>query len=90
MGRTASVKSIIPMPPIHWVRHRHMFMPWESDSTDSNTVAPVVVNPDMVSKNASLNVSGVEHMRNGSIPKQENRIHTRAVSRNPSRLAIEE
>jgi hypothetical protein len=50
---------------------------------------PVVVNPDMVSKNASASFSGVSQSINGIMPNSENTTHTKAVSRNPSRLAID-
>ncbi len=89
MGRTASVNRMIPMPPSHWVRQRHRLMPCDRMSTEGYTVAPVVENPDMVSKNASVTLNGVEHIMNGSMPNSENTTHTSAVSRKPSRLAIE-
>ncbi len=88
MGITARVNRIIPMPPIHCIRHRHICMPCEKLSIDRSTEAPVVVNPDIDSKKASLSVSGVPHSINGSMPKQENTIHTSDVIRNPSRLPI--
>ena len=49
-GRMAMVKKTIPSPPIHWVSERQKRIPWGSSSTLSRMVAPVVVNPDMVSK----------------------------------------
>ena len=49
-GNTAMVKNTIPRPPIHWVKERQKSMPWGKHSTSSSMVAPVVVNPEMVSK----------------------------------------
>ena len=46
-------------------------MPWLSDSTSAKTVAPVVVKPDMVSKNASVTLSGEGMNRNGTMPMSE-------------------
>jgi hypothetical protein len=51
-------------------------------------VAPVVVKPDIASKNASLIVKGVSDKINGNIPKTENTTHIIAVNKKPSRLAI--
>ncbi len=52
-GSTAITSTMIPMPPSQWVRERQKRMPWGSRSMLSNTVAPVVVNPDMDSKSAA-------------------------------------
>ena len=49
-GRMAVVKNTMPKPPIHCVMLRQKSRPWGSASTLSKMVAPVVVNPDMVSK----------------------------------------
>ena len=49
-GRMAMVKNTIPKPPIHCMSERQNRMPWGNRSTLSRMVAPVVVNPDMVSK----------------------------------------
>ena len=49
-GSRAMVKNTMPSPPIHWVMVRQKSSPWGSASTSSMMVAPVVVNPDMVSK----------------------------------------
>lgn len=53
-------------------------------------LAPVVENPDIVSKNASVKSRGVEQSVKGINPKNENTTHTSAVSRNPSRFAIDD
>ena len=49
------VKNTIPKPPIHCMNERQNRMPWGSVETSSMMEAPVVVKPDMVSKNASVN-----------------------------------
>ncbi len=51
-------------------------------------LAPVVENPDIVSKKASVKSRGVSQSMNGINPKKEKTTHTSAVSRNPSRLAM--
>ncbi len=42
-----------PMPPIHWVIERQKRMPGPRPSIGRNTVAPVVVNPEIDSNSAS-------------------------------------
>jgi hypothetical protein len=44
----------IPTPPSHWMRARHNRMLRGMVSSPTNTVEPVVVIPDMVSKKASV------------------------------------
>ena len=53
-GIMAMVKNTIPNPPIHCVSERQNFKAWGSRSTLSMTLAPVVENPDIVSKYASV------------------------------------
>ena len=77
----AMVKNTIPKPPIHWVRDRQKRMPCGKPSTLSITVAPVVVSPDIVSKNASVTCWMYPPMRKGSIPKAVNATHTTVTSR---------
>ena len=88
IGTTARVNSMIPIPPIHCISARQMWMEWLRLSMSSITDTPVVENPDMDSKKASLTESCVLLMMNGSIPKSENTTHTIAVRRNPSRLPM--
>ena len=88
MGMTASVNSMIPIPPMKWVTERHRRMPCDWFSTDSIVDAPVVVSPDIVSKKASGTGSPHGSKMNGSMPKNENTTHVRLVSRKPSRLPI--
>ena len=42
--------TMMPMPPIHCSSPRQSSRPWGSSSSRVNTVAPVVVRPDMASK----------------------------------------
>ena len=51
----ATVKNTIPIPPIQCVMLRQKSMEWGSESMFVNMLAPVVVNPDMVSKKAFVN-----------------------------------
>ena len=88
IGMTASVKSIIPIPPIHCISARHISTECDRALMSSATDTPVVEKADMDSKNASVNLIGVEQSMNGTRPKNENTIQTSAVSRNPSRLPM--
>ena len=45
---------MIPMPPSHWVRARQKRIPFGSTLGSPRIDDPVVVNPDAVSKNASV------------------------------------
>ena len=71
-GSTAMVKKTMPRPPIHCMSDRQNRMPWGSRSTSSMMVAPVVVNPDMVSKKASVRLVMLPCMMKGNMPKTEN------------------
>lgn len=53
-GSTATVSTTMPMPPIQWVRERQNRIERGSASMSRRIEAPVVVNPDMVSKKASV------------------------------------
>ena len=53
-GNMATVNTIIPIPPIHWVKLRHIKIPLPMDSMSFKIEAPVVVKPESVSKNASV------------------------------------
>jgi hypothetical protein len=45
---------MIPIPPSRWVTDRRNRLAFGKASTSAITDAPVVVNPDIVSKNASV------------------------------------
>ena len=53
-GMMAMVKNTIPNAPTHCVMLRQKSIPWGSRSTSSMMLDPVVVNPDIVSKYASV------------------------------------
>ena len=50
----ATAVTMMPMPPIHCSRARQIRMPGGASSSPEITVEPVVVIPDMASKNASV------------------------------------
>ena len=54
IGRIATVRTMIPIPPNHCISERQNRVAWLIDSMFVKIVAPVVVNPDIVSKNASV------------------------------------
>ena len=53
-GRIAKAITIIPSPPTQWSMALHNKMPRGILSSPEITVAPIVVSPDMASKNASV------------------------------------
>jgi hypothetical protein len=53
-GRIATAMPMKPMPPSQCSIERQMRMPGDMSSRPTNTVEPVVVMPDMVSKKASV------------------------------------
>jgi hypothetical protein len=74
-GKIATVKTIIPIPPIQWVILLQNNIPFGTISISVNIEAPVVENPDIVSKKASVN-DGIELLIiKGSVPKNDITIH---------------
>ena len=88
IGIIAKDSTIIPIPPIHWVTLRQYRMPLLTASISVRMVAPVVVNPDMVSKNASVKLSMLPDNRKGSVPNSEITTQVELTMINPSRLFI--
>ena len=83
-GTTASRNTRTPIPPIQWVKLRQNIDVWDNDSTSSSMVAPVVVNPDIVSKRALVN-DGISFVStNGIHPKILSIIQLSAVETHPS------
>ena len=76
------------MPPIHCITLRHISMPCETSCEKSSNDAPVVVNPLMVSKNASVSVMWGLQIMNGTRPNNDRTTHVSPVSRIASRLRI--
>ena len=74
-GRIASERMMIPIPPNHCVilRQRKNAVRKGLNITGI-TEAPVVVNPEMVSKKASVNEAADPVTRYGRVPKIEKRI----------------
>ncbi|MBA7590946.1 hypothetical protein ES708_33090 [subsurface metagenome] len=54
IGRITSERTMIPIPPSHCVMLLQNNNPCDRDSMSLRIDAPVVVNPDIVSKNASV------------------------------------
>lgn len=52
-GRMARPRTTMPRPPSQWVKLRQKRMPGATTSTSRITEAPVVVNPEMLSKTKS-------------------------------------
>jgi len=78
--------TIIPIPPIQWVRLRQKRIEKGSISTSGKMDEPVVDNPDVDSKNASMNDGIVPLIRYGKAPSKEKIIHESVTARNPSLL----
>ena len=53
LGSSASERTSTPMPPAQWVKLRQKSSPLGSTVTSVRMVAPVVVNPETVSKKQS-------------------------------------
>ena len=81
VGKMATVKNTIPIPPIQCVMLRQKRMEWGSASMFVKILAPVVVNPDIVSKNAWATLDVLPPIRKGSIPMMEKMIHVEEMMR---------
>ena len=80
MGKMATVKNTIPKPPIQWVIARQKSRLDGNDSILSSMVAPVVLNPDIVSKKAFV-TDGIYPLKIYSIePNIENIIQQRETT----------
>ena len=69
-GKAESEMNIIPIPPSHCVRLLQNRIPCGNDSILVRIVAPVVVKPDMDSKNASPKFFIEPLIINGRVPKR--------------------
>ena len=83
-GINASINIRNTIPPIQWVKLLQNNIPLGSDSISVNIEAPVVVKPDDVSKNASINEGIAPLITKGSAPTTEINIHANPTVRNPS------
>lgn len=73
------------MPPNQLSSCRQMFSAGGSFSRPVSTVAPVVVSPDRLSKNASVNVSPSMTSSSGTVAIAAIRIHASVTRMKPSR-----
>ena len=80
----AMVRTMMPMPPSQWVRLRQSSSPRGWASMSDRMDAPVVVNPDMDSKKASVKESNPPRAK-GRAPKQAQAAQPRATMTMPSR-----
>ena len=94
----ATENMMIPMPPIHWMKARQNRIPrgmlsmplgrWGCRLTSPRMVAPVVVSPDMASKNASVKLGMAWESKKGSEANRAREIQPSATMANPSRMVI--
>ena len=89
-GKIAMVKTIIPIPPIHWVILLQKRMLFGKDSISSNMVEPVVVKPDIVSKKALVKTGILPDIKYGRQPKRVINSQPPTTIRYPSRFLISE
>jgi len=91
-GRMATISTTMPIPPSHWVSCRHISIEreWVSNEMSPRTVAPVVVNPLMLSNSAFVGWATVPSpaRRYGSVPSSGTTIQARPTKRNPSATSI--
>ena len=71
IGRIATERTMIPIPPIHCINARQRRMEWVWAVTSENTVEPVVVKPAMVSYHASVMLVRLPLSQNGNMPNSE-------------------
>ncbi len=79
---------MIPMPPIHWVNARHHSTPWLNTAGSGTMDEPVVVNPAVVSKKASVIPGMAPVTRYGKVPTNAMANQERATAANPSLVVI--
>ena len=84
IGRIAIDKTMIPIPPIHWVSERQKSSPWVITSKSGIIVAPVVVKPETVSKKASKKFGISRLITNGNAPINEAKIQESETIKKPS------
>jgi hypothetical protein len=80
MGNTATVKNTIPKPPTQCVIIRQNSNERGKDSMSVKIVAPVVENPDIVSKKASVKSGIYPLSKYGNVPNRENIIQHRVTT----------
>ena len=80
------IKTIIPIPPSQWVKERQNKMDLGKTSMSVKIEEPVVVNPEQLSKNASINESIAPDAAKGIAPKKATVSQLNDTIRNPSRF----
>ena len=80
--------TMMPKPPIHWVRLRQSRMSLGTDSTSAIMVEPVVVKPDMASKKASVKLGSVCPIRYGRQPNRDKVSHDTDTMNTPLWLVM--
>jgi len=73
-----------PIPPSKWVWLCQNNKPWGTASMSFRIVAPVVVYPDIISKNASVNDGIVQCIIKGIAEEAETTIHPVRAIKKPS------
>ena len=81
----AIASTMIPSPPYQCSAARHMLMAGGSVSSPLNTVAPVVVRPDIDSKKASVKDNPGSTSRSGMAAAADINSQPSVTSRKPSR-----
>jgi hypothetical protein len=76
--------TIIPIPPIQCVKLLQNKIEYGSISTFFRIDEPVVDNPEVDSKNASVKEGIVPLIRYGKVPRSEKMTQERVTARNPS------
>ena len=84
MGSTARINTITPMPPIQWVKLRQNRLHRDSASTSLKMLAPVVVNPEIVSNSASVKLGISPLNTKGRAPMALSSTQARVTTTNPS------
>ena len=87
-GKTANAKTRIPIPPMRCVKLRQNKLECANASTSVKILEPVVVNPLVVSKNASTKRGMSPLITKGIPPNKENNTHDKATITKPSRAVI--
>ena len=85
LGSSASANTSTPIPPIQWVKLRHIIRLMGILSTSGSSVEPVVVKPDTVSNSASIKLGISPLITKGSAPNTDISIHAKATITKPSR-----
>mmetsp|Transcript_8581 Transcript_8581/g.14900 ORF Transcript_8581/g.14900 Transcript_8581/m.14900 type:complete len:207 (+) Transcript_8581:376-996(+) len=80
-GRNTIATTMIPIPPSHCRIPRHSNRPLGKFSSPERTVEPVVVSPDIASKNASTKRASVAPKKKGSAPKTGRASQTPVVNK---------